>query len=159
MRTSKSASVSAQYERDYWAWLSEQSRALRTRRFDRLDPDNVAEELEDLGKAIVRELQSRLEVLTAHLLKWAFQPERRGASWENTIDEQRARILDLLVRNPSLRTQIGQVLADGYLYARRSAGSEMGLRPKEWKSLFPTSCPWAADQVLDESFLPEAQSS
>lgn len=159
MRTSKAHPVRAEYDGDYWAWLDEQSRALRARRLNQLDPDNLAEELEDLGKAVLRELQSRLEVLLAHLLKWAYQPERRGPSWENTIDEQRARILDLLQKNPSLRRQLDEVIGDAYRYACRSAGDDTGLAPKQWKRLFPSACPWSKDQVMDESFLPEAQSS
>lgn len=159
MRTSKAHTVRAGYDRDYWAWLQEQSRALRARRLEQIDADNVAEELEDLGKAVVRELESRLEVLTAHLLKWAYQPERRGPGWENTIDEQRARVLYLLRKNPSLRSQLEQILADAYPYARRSAGSDMDLTPKQWKTRFPSACPWSAERVLDTSFLPDAQSS
>ena len=45
------------------------------------------EELEDMGAAKERELESRLGVLMAHLLKWIFQSERRGNSWIATIKE------------------------------------------------------------------------
>src|SRR5438309_10047706 len=93
------------YERDFYAWIQEQVEALRQRRLDQVDADNVAEELDDLGSSLQRELESRLEVAIAHLLKWAYQPKRRSASWENTIDEQRARIRRLFAKNPSLRSR------------------------------------------------------
>ncbi|MDR3089077.1 MAG: DUF29 domain-containing protein, partial [Desulfobulbaceae bacterium] len=69
------------YETDVVAWAGEQARLLRAGRFDLLDIENIAEEIEDVGKAEQRELMSRMAVLLAHLLKWQYQPERRGKSW------------------------------------------------------------------------------
>jgi len=39
------------YERDYYAWLQDQVQALRERRIEEVDWENVAEEIEDLGKS------------------------------------------------------------------------------------------------------------
>jgi hypothetical protein len=44
-----------------------------------------------------------MSVLLAHLLKWDIQPERRGASWECTIREQRRALQRRLNKTPSLR--------------------------------------------------------
>ena len=68
------------YKRDYYAWVRSQVDLLRRREFDSLDNGNVAEELDDLGKSVRRELESRLERILAHLLKWSYQPERRSPS-------------------------------------------------------------------------------
>jgi len=70
------------YDHDVVAWASEQANLLRTGQFDLLDIQHIAGEIEDVGKSEQRELASRMAVLLAHLLKWRFQPERRGASWE-----------------------------------------------------------------------------
>ena len=73
--------MSVAYEKDIVAWANEQASFIRAGRFDLLDLENIAEEIEDVGKSEQRELESRMAVLLAHLLKWEFQPERRGVSW------------------------------------------------------------------------------
>lgn len=61
------------------AWANEQARLIRAGRFDLLGLEHIAEEIEDVGKSEQRELETRMAVLLAHLLKWQFQPERRGS--------------------------------------------------------------------------------
>jgi hypothetical protein len=96
------------YETDVVAWASEQARLIRAGQFDALDLEHIAEEIEDVGKSEQRELASRMAVLLAHLLKWQYQPERRGASWENTIRAQRKEISYGLDEAPSLRTKLAE---------------------------------------------------
>jgi len=52
-----------------------------------VDWPHIAEEIESMGRAEQEQLISRLSVLLAHLLKWRFQPDRRGNSWRLTILE------------------------------------------------------------------------
>ena len=94
--------MSTRYETDVVAWANEQASLLRAGRFELLDRDHIAEEIEDVGKSEQRELASRMSVLMAHLLKWRHQPERRGASWEKTILAQRKEIAYGLSDAPSL---------------------------------------------------------
>jgi hypothetical protein len=75
----------ATYEQDVVAWASEQARLLRAGRLDLLDIEHIAEEIEDVGKSEQRELANRMSLLRAHLLKWAYQVDRRGNSWRRTI--------------------------------------------------------------------------
>ena len=77
------------YDEDFCAWTEEQARLLRAGQFSQLDVENIAEEMEDLGRSIRRELRNRLAVLTMHLLKWQYQPGHRSRSWSITIREQR----------------------------------------------------------------------
>ena len=58
------------YDGDIVAWATEQARLLRSGRWDRLDFDHIAEEIEGVGKSEQRELASRMAVLLAYLLKW-----------------------------------------------------------------------------------------
>ena len=51
-----------------------------------------------------RELAGRTAALLAHLLKWRYPPERRGASRESTIREQRRSLARRLEKTPSLKT-------------------------------------------------------
>ena len=56
------------YDQDFAVWTSETARLLRAGRFDEIDIEHVAEEIEDMGKRDKRELHSRLTVLLLHLL-------------------------------------------------------------------------------------------
>ena len=85
----KPASASL-YDEDFAVWTAETARLLRAGRFDEVDIEHVAEEIEDMGKRDKRELHSRLTVLILHLLKWKWQPEKKSASWGSTIVTQRA---------------------------------------------------------------------
>jgi len=60
--------VRAEYERDFYSWLMEQARHIREGRFDALDRDNLAEEIEALGREQFNKLVSALRVLILHML-------------------------------------------------------------------------------------------
>src|SRR3982750_3295215 len=91
------------YESDFYAWTQEQARLLRERRWNDLDLENLVDEVESVGRSDKRQIESRLEILIAHLLKWKYQPGGRGNSWSSTIFEQRNRIAGLVEDSPSLR--------------------------------------------------------
>lgn len=143
-------SNSSLYESDFYAWANEQAALLRAGRLSEADIEHVAEEIESMGKSEKRELVSRLTVLLLHLLKWQFQPSRRGSSWETSISNTRDDLADHLTDNPSLRAQIGAAIAAAYKRAYREAATETGLG----KSAFPTSCPWSFEQIMAEDFWP-----
>ena len=94
------------YNHDVVLWAREQAALLRAGRLAELDIANIAEEIEDVGKAEQRELASRMAVLLMHLLKWAFQPGKRTRSWLLTIKEQRRGVLLALQDTPSLKTML-----------------------------------------------------
>lgn len=48
------------YETDIVAWANEQARLLRARRFEELDIEHIAEEIEDVGKSEQREWANRM---------------------------------------------------------------------------------------------------
>jgi len=140
------------YKKDINAWAYEQARLLRAGRFDLIDVEHVAGEIEDVGKSEQRELTSRMAVLLAHLLKWKYQPERRGASWERTIRAQRKEISYALDESPSLAPKLQEPrwLDMAWTGAVAQAVNETGL------DCFPDECPWSIqDEVLSESWLPE----
>ena len=141
------------YDKDINAWAQEQARLLRAGRFEMLDIEHIAGEIEDVGKSEQRELASRMAVLLAHLLKWQYQPERRGASWEKTIKAQRKEIAYALDESPSLAPKLQEARWLDMVWARAVAQAvgETGL------DCFPEECPWAIQgEVLAQSWLPEA---
>jgi hypothetical protein len=58
------------YETDFYAWTQEQARLLREGRWADLDLENLVDEVESVGRSDKRQIESRLEILLAHLLKW-----------------------------------------------------------------------------------------
>lgn len=140
----------ARHEEDFALWSAEQAALLRAGKFDRLDLENVAEEIESLGRSDKQQIRSRLEVLLIHLLKWERQPEHRSRSWAATIRDQRDEILDLLDESPSLKPYPATVLVKGYRRAREKASEETTI----YLELFPTTCPYTIEQILDRDFLP-----
>jgi ribosomal protein L29 len=84
------------YDEDLYQWTIEQGRALRDRATNAPDYDNVAEEIESLGRSDKREIEVWLENLLVHLVKQRCQPEQRSPSWEASIDEARRRIARII---------------------------------------------------------------
>jgi hypothetical protein len=138
------------YKQDFYAWTSQQAGLLRTGQLDCADIDNIAEEIESMGRSEKRELVNRLVVVLVHLLKWQFQPAFRGNSWRLTIKGQRRGLNRLLRDNPSLKAQIEQAFADAYGDARIEAERETGLASET----FPDACPFAFEQAVSDDFWP-----
>ena len=80
------------YERDFYAWANEQAALLRSGNLSAADIENIAEEIESMGKSEKRELVNRLAVLLMHLLKWQYQTSLQGHSWRMTVEEQRRQL-------------------------------------------------------------------
>ena len=144
-------SVIASYESDLVAWASEQASLIRAGRFELLDREHVAEEIEAVARSEQHELASRMAVLLAHLLKWQYQVDRRRASWERTILAQRKEIAYGLHDTPSLvpKLQEARWLEMVWAKAVAQAVGETGL------DCFPDACPWAMREVLNEGWLPD----
>jgi hypothetical protein len=139
------------YDQDFYAWTAEQAQLIRSGQFTSLDTENVAEELESMGRSVRRELRNRLAILLMHLLKWQYQPGLRSRSWSGTIREQRRQIADLVDESPSLRPLVGQDLSQVYGLAIIKAVAETGFQ----EAMFPADCPFSPDQIMAEDFLPE----
>ncbi|HEX6141451.1 MAG TPA: DUF29 domain-containing protein [Geminicoccaceae bacterium] len=138
------------YESDLYAWTQDQAALLRARRADAIDWDNLTQEIERLGRRDRRELGSRLAVVLLHLLKWQFQPGRRGSSWQKSIQTQRREIAAILKQRPSLRREVPELMMDAFRYALEDAQEQTVLPGRA----FP-SCPYAPQQVLHRGYMPE----
>jgi len=141
-----------EYETDFYAWLLKNAQLMRERKFTDIDVDNIAEELEAMGRSEKRELSSRLTVLLAHLLKWQFQAIKRLRSWKNTIIMQRIDIKELLDESPSLRYDIEQKIDSAYEKAKLNAEYETGIDAK----YFLKKCPFSFEHIMDRNFFPHS---
>ena len=138
------------YEKDFYAWIIENAKLIRENRLSELDVENLAEEIECMGRTEKRELFHRLIVLIMHLLKWKCQPQKQSKSWRSTIWTQREELADLLQESPSLQYILQTSLDKAYLKAISKASDETSLP----KSQFPAECPFTWEQIFDENFWP-----
>jgi hypothetical protein len=138
------------YDQDFYAWANEQAALLRAGKLSAADIENIAEEIESMGKTEKRELVNRLTILLLHLLKWQYQPILQGPSWQVTIRNQRFDITDHLADNPSLKSIVAEAMTRAYRRAIGEAGLETGLPERT----FPAECPWSFDQIMDAAFWP-----
>ncbi|MHB8247855.1 MAG: DUF29 domain-containing protein [Acidithiobacillus sp.] len=139
------------YDQDFYVWTMEQADLLRCHKPDWMDWENVAEELESMGKRDRRELVSRLILIFMHLAKWQWQPEKRSPSWRSTINEQRLQLTLSLNDSPSLKSFLGYSVQESWGRAVKSAADETGLPV----STFPESCPWDIDKQVLADWWPE----
>ncbi len=98
------------YESDYLLWTQETIAKLKARDFDRVDFENLIEEIEDLGRSYRDEIESRLDVLLSHILKRLYVPLANDYNgWERTIREQRKQIRRRLEKSPSLKNYLPEI--------------------------------------------------
>ncbi len=98
------------YDLDFSLWLEATASHLKARDFDRIDLENLIEEIEALGRSEKRELRNRLEVLLAHILKRVYIDsayDNRG--WQLTILTQRQDLRKILEDSPSLKSYFTSV--------------------------------------------------
>jgi hypothetical protein len=149
---SQTTSGSDLYEQDFYLWIQTTAELLKQKNFTQLDLENLIEEIETMGRSEKRALESNLEVLLMHLLKYQIQTERRSKSWQYTILEHRRRVQKALKESPSLKPYFDKVFDESYQTGRRLAVIETGLDI----AIFPEKSLFTPEQALDPDFLPES---
>ena len=138
------------YNRDFVAWADEQALLLEQKRWYELDLVNLIAEVQDLGNRHRDALESQLTRLLMHLLKWQYQPQKRGNSWLLTVKDARRQIAKLIRKYPVLAVHVEKAFLECYLEAREIAADETGL----FTNTFPLECQYPLEQVLKEGFWP-----
>jgi hypothetical protein len=139
------------YEKDFYLWLETTANLLKTRQLDRIDYEHLIEEIEAMGRSERNALESNLEQLLMHLLKWKYQPQLRSNSWKYSITEHCLRILKAFENSPSLKRYFEEFFDKCYQNARLLASRETGLN----EETFPSDCPFSTSDVLNPRYLPE----
>ncbi len=150
--------VSNLYNQDFYAWTQEQAKLLHNKHFTSLDISHLEEELLIMGASEKRELESRLEQLLMHLLKWKyiFKGSKYiytdSKSWMLKIKEQRIKITRHLNDNPSLKNKdtFNEIFNEAYATAILRVAEEI----EADESIFPIECEWSSEQVMDNNFYP-----
>ena len=140
--------TTASYETDFYLWTQQQADLLRQGALSALDIENLIEEIEDMGASNRRSLGSFLELVLMHLLKWQYQPQRRGTSWRASISKGRNAIERTLEYSPSLKRQLPEMIVAEYRRARKEASLETGLS----LTTFPDECPFTVEQITGDDW-------
>ncbi|MFM7439705.1 MAG: DUF29 domain-containing protein [Snowella sp.] len=145
--------IKSLYEQDYFLWLEETYKMLENDQIKELDFLHLKEEIFSLGNEQRRKVDSYLRQLLIHLLLyqyWDSEKDRCAKGWQNEIDNFRFE-LELLLRSRTLYNYFLQEIEEIYVKARRQAIKKSELP----SNLFPESCPFSADALLDPEFLPD----
>lgn len=151
----------AKYDKDFYAWAMEQAARLREAAASGaslpLDWENLAEEIESIGRREQIEVTSRLARIIEHLLMLELSPAdwpRNG--WKRSVNQQRTSLTRVLRDSPSLTAKLDEFLPDAWVDGRQDA-----LFGLEADCLFdrdlPRECPYRLGELLDPEFWPDNQ--
>jgi len=147
-RSKDSSGSAADHQRDLYSWLVEQARLVRDGRWQAIDQDNLAKEIERLAQQQFDTLASAIHGLLTHLLKWDHPAIRRSRGRVQSMRSQRQAVADVLVRNPGLAPRIPEAIAHCYRKARAEAANDVGLD----ENSFPAKCPYEWDEIVAREF-------
>ena len=150
------------YDEDFVVWTERQAEALRhAARIGSnlpLDFENLAEEIESVGRSERREVKSLVNLIISHVLKLSYSPSlETRVGWEGEISRWRYLLRETLADSPSQRPSFPAVVAAEVPRAVRSAARSLrdygeGEAAAEMERNPPDI---TAEQVLDEDwFLP-----
>ncbi|GBF79531.1 DUF29 domain-containing protein [Aphanothece sacrum] len=137
------------YESDYLQWLEETVNLLKSRQLNKLDYDNLIEELEALGRTEKRAITSLLEQIIRHLLLdqyWTVEHEFNANHWEAEIISFRNQLNKCLTTNlyKYLQNNLESIYDDAKDY----------IKAKTKLNNLPDICPYTLNQLLDKTWLP-----
>jgi hypothetical protein len=147
------------YQTDYYAWTRQQAAQLRALAAARvnstLDLENLAEEVESLGRSDLNTVRSQARRTIEHLLKLEYSPSMAPrADWQHSVAEARDEIEDHITA--SMRPDVAADLTRLFGRARRAAA--LGLRrhgEREAAKALPTACPYSLDQIVKHNWYPK----
>ena len=127
------ADTSTLYDLDFLRWTEEQAAALRRAKGSNLplanltlDWENLAEEIESLGKSERKGLRSQILRILRHLFKLeasSISEPKRG--WEESVGDAREEIEATLQDSPSLRREVPRLVAEQTARAAKLAARDL----------------------------------
>ena len=142
------ASAGTAYTDDFYTWTQEQGARLRAGDVSGLDRENLADEIESLGRSQFASLVSALRVVLLHMLKIDCDTIGQRRSWAIAIILNRRLAADEIEESPGLRRRLSEAIRRAYRDARLQAADEIGLSVDR----IPESCPYTDGDILDRPF-------
>jgi Domain of unknown function DUF29 len=147
------------YETDYYAWTKEQAaelRAMAARRVNSaLDLENLAEEVESLGRSDLNTVRSQVQRIIEHLLKLEYFPASEPrADWRDSVDQARDEIEDDITA--SMLPDVAADLDKLFGRARRTAASGLVRHGERTAAkALPQDCPYSFEQIVMQDWYPD----
>ena len=137
------------YESDYDRWLTEMVQLLKNRDLEKLDYENLIEELETLGRSEKNAVKSLLLQIIVHLMLyqfWQLEKERNANHWAAEIITFRVQLEDKLTTN--LQNYLADELPKIYQNAL------LIVQKKTQLNSLPEHCPYSLEELLDKQWFP-----
>ncbi len=144
------------YEEDFYAWTQQQAELLRRLPpvGNELDIENIAEEIEDLGRSDLRAARSLCEHIIEHLLKLEYSGIEEAADhWRDEIVEWRLQLEQILTRSIEAKLDLPGRYRAALRLLRRLERGQPGLMGR-----VPAQCTYTLEQIVssgDEDWFPE----
>ncbi|MGY6528640.1 MAG: DUF29 domain-containing protein [Cyanobacterium sp.] len=150
MTVSSSVNLQELYKIDDYLWIQETLKLLKEKKFDKLDLENLIEELDDLGSEKRHKVESLLQQIIRHLLLleyWEEERERNYRHWRSEVTNFRGQISKRMTTNfyNYLSNSLNEIYEDAFLYVVDKSGL----------NIFPSQCPYTIDQLLDKRWFPD----
>ena len=142
------SSAATAYANDFYTWTQEQGARLRSGDLPGLDRENLAEEIESLGKSQFAGLVSALRVVLLHMLKFDYQPGKRTRSCTISIATHRIHVAEELNESAGLKSRLAEAISKAYRVARLEAAKETRLAIGR----FPETCPYTSLDIMNRHF-------
>ena len=146
------------YETDHYAWTRQQAAELRrlakVSAPSTLDLDNLAEEIESLGRSDLNTVRSHVRRIIEHLLKLEHSPAGKPRlQWQQSVNQARDEVADRLTA--SLRKDAEKDLATLFARGRRDADlAPMQHGEHEAARSLPATCPYSFEQIVGQGWYP-----
>ena len=174
--TQQASGQKSLYDRDYYTWATQQVDALKRHNLDAIDWENITEEMEALVRGEESSLRSQYTRIMEHFLELQYREAREidpVAGWEDSVDNARAEIDELLRDSPGLKGKRDELFHEAWPRARRRTikayvnhatatiqNDSMRHRERkrlehDWSRALPQEHPYTRQQVEDSDWLPE----
>ena len=144
------------YDADFCEWSMSQAEIIRAGRIDRLDVENVAEEIESLARSDRRTIANQMIRLAEHLLKLTYAQDRSPRyGWQKSVMDSRDEIAMVVRESPSLRRELPGMFEEAWPRGVRRAVKGLSEYGDETAAkLVATAVRTSVDKALDEDFFP-----
>jgi hypothetical protein len=147
------------YQEDYYAWTKVQAAELRRMAAQRvnstLDLENLAEEVESLGRSHLNTVRSQIRRIIEHLLKLEFSPSALPrADWRHSVAQARDEVEDHITA--SMRPDVVADLARVFERGRRDAAFGLAKHgERDAAKALPMVCPYGFDEIVRHHWYPK----
>jgi hypothetical protein len=133
------------YDEDLSNWVCHQISLLKSKQYDKLDIDNLIEEIESVGKSQRQAIESYFVIIIGHMLKIRCQPEMFSRSWIASVGNSRRRIQKIIKDSPSLKRELPELYRSAWEDGLMLAVEDTGMN----RHKFPFQCPWSLTAALE----------